>query len=107
MLSKKYFSYILLFLIVFFLLFQTIKQMNWKKENFTNGDTYTASLLNSLGSIIYDSSTLSSDKITSLQKLNPPITDTTIMEYLNSGTDADTILANIKTYIGSCPSGKN
>jgi hypothetical protein len=66
-----------------------------------------SSLLNTLGPIVYDSSTLSTDKITSLKELKPPIADTTIVTYLNSGTDADSILSNIKTYLGSCPSGKN
>jgi hypothetical protein len=72
-----------------------------------NGSSYTASLLSSLGPIIYDSSTLSSDKIASLQKLNPPITDSNITSYLNSAGDPDGIIANIKTYLGSCPSQKN
>jgi hypothetical protein len=74
-------------------------------EQFETG-TYTASLLNTLGSIIYDSSKLSIDKITSLQKLNPPITDKTILALINSGTDADGIISNIKNYLGSCPSAQ-
>jgi len=71
-------------------------------ENFESGN-YTASLLNTLGPIIYDSSILSIDKISSLQKLNPPITDNTILSYLNSGSDSDGIISNIKIYLGSCP----
>jgi len=72
-----------------------------KMESF---DTYSASLLNRIGPIVFDSSTLSTDKITSLQKITPPISDTTILSYVNSGGDPDGIISNIKTYLGSCPS---
>jgi hypothetical protein len=76
-----------------------------KREYFDQTSTmsYTGQLLNSVAPIIYDSSNLSKDKIESLQKLNPPLTDPTILSYINSSGDADGIISNIKIYLGSCP----
>jgi aminoglycoside/choline kinase family phosphotransferase len=56
-----------------------------------------------LGPIVYDTSVLSSDKITSLKEFKPPIDDKVLKSYLDSSTDADQTLAMIKSYLGSCP----
>jgi hypothetical protein len=101
---KIYSILILLLVIVFSVLLSF--QISYYNENFESG-TYTSSLLNTLGPIIFDSSSLSVDKIESLQKLTPPITDTTITSFVNSGGDADTIISNIKNYLGSCPRSSN
>jgi hypothetical protein len=37
--------------------------------------------------------------------MNPPITDQTIVSLMNSTSDADGIISNIKNYLGSCPTG--
>jgi hypothetical protein len=72
-------------------------------ESFEPSGSYLADLLNRIGSIVYDSSTLSTDKIASLQKLNPPVADSVINTYLNAGGDPDVIISEIKTYLSSCP----
>jgi hypothetical protein len=73
-------------------------------ESMDAGTSYSANLLTLLAPIVYDSSQLSNDKIDAIRKINPPITDPTISQYLNAGGDADTVISNIKTYLGSCPS---
>ena len=92
---------LLLSIVVISILLSQYTNKGVKMESF---DTYSASLLNRIGPIVFDSSTLSTDKITSLQKMTPPISDTTILSYVNSGGDPDGIISNIKTYLGSCPS---
>lgn len=94
----------LLILVIFIASFLQAKQKT-SSENF-DSTTYSASLLNALGPIIYDSSTLSVDKIETLRQMNPPINDESINSYLNSNSDPDAIITSIKSYLGSCPSSK-
>jgi hypothetical protein len=91
-------------ILVLVILFASFLQAKNEKscENFES-TTYTASLLNALGPIIYDSSTLSVDKIETLRQMNPPINDESITSYLNSNSDPDAIITSIKNYLGSCP----
>jgi hypothetical protein len=98
--NRKIISILLLVAII--LIASFIQEKTKKYENFDSG-SYTATLLNTLGPIIYDSSTLSVDKIESLRKITPPIADATINSYINSNSDADAIITNIKGYLGSCP----
>jgi hypothetical protein len=106
--KSKIISIVFLLSIIFLslLLSFTMSRLRDQRENFEETG-YTSSLLNTLGPIIFDSSTLSTDKIASLQKMNPPITDQTVVSLMNSTGDADGIISNIKNYLGSCPSSSS
>ncbi len=102
MLSKKLILCIVVIIIISLLVFSSLKPLVHETFDPTSG-TYLFDLLSHVGHIVYDSSMLSTDKIASLQKLSPPLSDTVINTYLNAGGDPDVIISEIKTYLGSCP----
>jgi hypothetical protein len=88
-------SIVLLLTILFVSLWITTYKTDETIESFA--------LLYSVGPIVFDSSLYSIDKVEAMKALNPPITDETIIAFLNSGNDPDGIISDIKTYLGSCP----